>query len=75
MIGLENMTSRMMRIGTGELYFREYVTLDRIVKLIDSVTPDRLQEVAEKLFSDDFTTVIYKPSSSAASTSSGSAPS
>ncbi|MFQ5798801.1 MAG: M16 family metallopeptidase, partial [Bacteroidota bacterium] len=61
MIGLENMTSRMMRIGTGELYFREYITLDRILKNIDSVTPEMLQEVAQKLFDDDFTMVIYRP--------------
>lgn len=61
MIGLENMTSRMMRIGTGELYFREYFTLDRILRNIDSVTPDAIQEVAEKLFNGEFTTVIYRP--------------
>ncbi len=61
MIGLENMTSRMMRLGTGELYFHEYITLDRILKNINSVTPEMLQEVAEKLFDDDFTMVIYRP--------------
>lgn len=63
MIGLESMTSRMMRIGAGELYFKEYISLDRILKSVDAVTPDDVQEVAKKLFNHEFTTVIYRPSS------------
>ncbi len=61
MIGLENMTSRMMRIGIGEIYYREYTTFDRILKNIDSVTPEKLQEVAGRLFNGELTTVVYRP--------------
>ena len=63
MLGLENMSGRMIRLGSGELYFESYITLDSILKRIDEVTPDAIQRVANDLFVDNsFTTVVIRPS-------------
>jgi predicted Zn-dependent peptidase len=63
MLGLENMSSRMMRLGSSELYFKEYQSLDEIMKRVDEVTPGALKRVANDLFDrDSFTTVVIRPS-------------
>jgi len=63
MLGLENMSSRMMRLGSTELYFESYVSLDSILKKVDAVTPESVMRVASDLFSEErFSTVIIRPS-------------
>jgi len=63
LLGLENMSSRMMRLGSGELYFGDCVPLSAIIERIDSVTAGDLLETASSLFDfDRFTTVVFKPS-------------
>ena len=63
MLGLENMSSRMMRLGSSELYFESYMSLDTIVRKIDSVGPEAIQRVAADLFDrNKFSTVIVRPS-------------
>ncbi|MDI6779261.1 MAG: pitrilysin family protein [Bacteroidota bacterium] len=63
MLSLESMSSRMMRLASGEIYFNEYTTLDSIVKRIDAVTIDDILEVANKyLYPENFSVVIFKPS-------------
>src|SRR5690606_19439156 len=59
LLGLENMSNRMMRIGRQELYFKRYFTLDQVVEDIDRVTPERVQEVAAELFNPDrFSSIV-----------------
>ena len=63
MLGMESMSNRMLRLGSGELYFREYLTMDHILRKIESVTPDDVSAVAAKLFRpENFSTVIISPS-------------
>lgn len=63
MLGLENMSGRMMRLGTSELYFGVQVPIDEILRKVDAVTPDAIQRVAQDLFHlDDFSTVVIRPS-------------
>jgi predicted Zn-dependent peptidase len=63
MLGLENMSSRMMRLGSSELYYGKCVTLDSVLKKVDAVTPEEIQKVARDLFDlDRFSTVIIRPS-------------
>ena len=38
LLGLESTSARMMRLGTGELYFGEFTELETIAREIDSVT-------------------------------------
>jgi predicted Zn-dependent peptidase len=61
MLGLESMSNRMMRLGSGELYFGEYLTLDEVLRSTDAVNQDAVMEVASKIFHfDNFSTVIFK---------------
>lgn len=63
MLSLENMSSRMMRLGSGELYFESFASLDTILKKIDAVTPESIHRVANDLFAEQaLTTVIIRPS-------------
>lgn len=62
MLGLENMSGRMMRLGSGELYYGSYIPLDNILRKIDSVTPEAIQKVAKDLFHrENFSTVVVRP--------------
>ena len=62
-LGLENMSGRMMRLGSGELYFENYTTVDSILKKVDAVTSEAIMAVANDLFLEDgFSTVIIRPS-------------
>ncbi len=63
MLGLENMSSRMMRLGSGEITFGSFATLDEILRKIDAVTPEAVQRVANRLFHrQELSTVIIRPS-------------
>jgi predicted Zn-dependent peptidase len=62
LLGLESTSNRMMRLGSGELYFGEFTTLDAIARHIDSVTADEVSEVAALLFREEqFSTIIFSP--------------
>jgi predicted Zn-dependent peptidase len=61
-LGLENVSSRMMRLARMEIYLKRYVPLDEISELIESVTSARLQKLANQLFdSDSLVTAILEP--------------
>ncbi|MBW7888610.1 MAG: insulinase family protein [Bacteroidetes bacterium] len=65
LLSLESTSNRMMRLGSGELYFGNCTPLDTIAKNIDQVTPDDIQHVAKVLFGkEQFTTVILSPQNS-----------
>ncbi len=62
-LGLESMTNRMMRLGSGETYFRGYTPLHKFLTAIDAVTASDVLELARKLFRvEEFSTIIIKPS-------------
>ncbi len=61
MLGLENMSGRMMRLGSGELYYGTYFPLDGILRRIDAVTPEAIMKVANDLFHrENFSTVVVR---------------
>jgi predicted Zn-dependent peptidase len=63
LLGLESTSARMMRLGTGELYFGEFTTLETIAQHIDSVTVDDVSEITQHLFKqDEFSTIVFLPS-------------
>lgn len=63
MLGMESMSNRMMRLGSGELYFQEYISLDQVLRKIDAVTADDITAVATKLMNhEEFSTVVISPS-------------
>jgi predicted Zn-dependent peptidase len=50
MLGLESTSSRMSNLARQEMYFGRFVTLDEIVREIDAVTVESVQQVAKELF-------------------------
>jgi predicted Zn-dependent peptidase len=62
MLGLENMSGRMMRLGSSELYFESFTSLDSILKKVDAVTPESILRVSKDVFREEtFSTVIIRP--------------
>jgi predicted Zn-dependent peptidase len=62
MLSLENMSNRMMRLGSAEMYFEGFLTLDSILRKVDAVSPESVQRVAFDLFRESrFSTVVIRP--------------
>lgn len=62
MLGLENMSSRMMRLGNSEINFGENIPIDEILQKIDAVQSDEIQDLANRLLDEEkFSTIIFKP--------------
>ena len=62
MLSLESIPNRMMRLGTSELYFEEFNSIDSILKHINDVNQDEIQEIAGILFRDEaLSKVIIQP--------------
>lgn len=62
MLGLENTSSRMMRLARMEIYSGRYIPLDEISEKIDAVTPRKLQSLAVKLFDpSNLVTALLEP--------------
>lgn len=62
MLGLENMSNRMMRLGRQELFFDRYFSLDEMIGQIEAVTEDEVLELSRELFVQDrFSTVALLP--------------
>jgi predicted Zn-dependent peptidase len=67
LLGLESTSHRMMRLGSGELYFNEFISLESIVKSIDAVSEGDVMDVAQLLFDvGTFATVVFVPDGDAA---------
>lgn len=63
MLGLENMSGRMIRLGSAELYVEKYVSLDTILGRVDAITPDDIHRVANDVFDEKrFSSAIIRPS-------------
>lgn len=62
MLSLESMSNRMMRLGSGEIFYGNYTQLDEILKKIEAVTIDDILAVANPLLKEEkFSTVIIQP--------------
>lgn len=62
MLGLEEMGSRMMRLGRQELYYNAYSSLDEVLAQVESVSSADLLTLAQTLFdSTHFSEVVLLP--------------
>lgn len=62
MLGLENMGSRMMRLGRQELYYENYESLDAVLQRLDAVSREDVQQVAQELFVPErFSSAVLLP--------------
>ncbi len=60
---LESSSRRMSRLAKNEIYFGDYVSLDKLIKSIDQVQQEDIISIAQKVLRpDDFITVILNPS-------------
>ena len=51
-LGLESMSSRMMRMGKSMIYFGKVIPLNEIMAKINAVSHDHIQRVADQVFDD-----------------------
>jgi predicted Zn-dependent peptidase len=62
-LSLESTTSRMFRMANSELYYNRLVTIDELTKMIDSVTPKEIIEIANEILEENYLTkIIISPS-------------
>lgn len=54
-LSLESSNSHMSRLARQEIYYGKYLTIDDIVKGVESVTAEQVQELARKLFTSEST--------------------
>jgi predicted Zn-dependent peptidase len=50
-LGLEDSGSRMSRIGKADLVYGELLSIDEVLRRVDSVTPEQVRELAAELLS------------------------
>jgi predicted Zn-dependent peptidase len=49
-LGLESTNARMNRLGRNEIYFHKQIPIDEILQKISNVTPEDIQEMAQRYF-------------------------
>jgi len=65
MLGLENVSSRMMRLGRMEVYLRRFASLDDVIRQVDRVTPRAVHTLANRLLDEKkLITTIVEPEKS-----------
>ncbi len=60
-LGLEDSSSRMSRIGKGELNFADHLTVEQTLARIDAVTPEDVAELAVELLRRPVATAVVGP--------------
>jgi predicted Zn-dependent peptidase len=60
-LGLEDSSSRMNRIGRGELNYAEHRTIDRTLQELDEVTLDEVNAVARRLLGKPYGAAVLGP--------------
>jgi predicted Zn-dependent peptidase len=60
-LGLEDTSSRMSRIGKGELAFGEYLTVEQTLERIEAVTAEEVAALAGRLLSRPVATAVVGP--------------
>lgn len=61
MLSLESTNSRMSRNGKNELLLGRHRSLDEIIKLIDEVTIESVDKLAQSIFSDNYSVSLISP--------------
>ena len=57
-LSLESVSARMYRAASVELYGEPYRTLDEVLALVDAITPEQIQQVAQEYFTPDRMAVV-----------------
>ncbi|QPA32099.1 M16 family metallopeptidase [Thermaerobacillus caldiproteolyticus] len=62
MLSLESTNSRMSRNGKNELLLGRHRSLDEIIEEINNVTKEKVNELAQQIFSEDYALALISPS-------------
>ena len=60
-LGLEDSSSRMSRLGKAELVYDELLTIDEVIQRIDGVTLDQVHDLAKDLFAQPEVLAVVGP--------------
>ncbi|MFC1730275.1 M16 family metallopeptidase [candidate division KSB1 bacterium] len=60
-LGMENTYSVMNRLARMEIYLNNYITLEKVIESIESVTAENINTLARKYLSGDLCTTIITP--------------
>jgi len=60
-LGLEDTGSRMSRLGKSELSYGEYLSVQQVLDLLDSVDEDQVRSVAADLLTRDLCLAVVGP--------------
>jgi predicted Zn-dependent peptidase len=60
-LGLEDTSSRMSRIGKGELSYPEYLTVEQTLARIEAVTPEQVAALARELLARPVAAAVVGP--------------
>jgi predicted Zn-dependent peptidase len=58
LLASDDVESRMSSIAKNELFFRKYVPVEEVCRLIDAVTPNDIRRMARKLLASDARSVV-----------------
>ena len=62
MLGLESIPNRMMRLGSSELYYGEFNSMDSIIHHVEAVTMDDVRSVANDVLKpEEYSSIIFRP--------------
>ncbi len=61
MLSLESTNSRMSRNGKNELLLRRHRSLDEILERINEVTMEKVNDLSQEIFSQDFSAALISP--------------
>lgn len=56
-LGLESTSSRMGNLARQELYYKRFFTVDEMLKSIEDVTAEQVQEIAQEFFDPNHMTL------------------
>ena len=60
-LGLEDTSSRMSRLGKGELVYGELLSVDEVIARIDAVTLDDVRDIAQDLLAGELALAVIGP--------------
>ncbi len=62
MLSLESVPNRMMRLGSSELYYGQFNSMDAIIRQVEAVRMEDVRETAKDLLKkENYSTIIFRP--------------
>lgn len=59
LLSLESTTNRMIRIANSMMYYNRFIPIEEILKKINAITINDIQELSNEVFDEKFLTQVY----------------